>query len=55
MIRGSIFFVLAAYILIALGYSGYLVWKQRDAKELEFVIPKAVERGLTWPAEVLRE
>jgi hypothetical protein len=55
MIRGILFFMLAAYVLIALGYSGYLVWAQRDAHDLEFVIPQAIERGLTWPLEVLNK
>lgn len=55
MIRGILFFVLAAYVLTALGYAGHLVWAQRDARDLEFVIPQAIERGLTWPLDVLHK
>ncbi len=55
MIKAFLFLVLAAYVLVALTYSGYLIWTQRDGQNLEIMIPNAIERGLTWPVEALSD
>ena len=55
MIRAFLFFVLAAYILVAFAVTGHSLWVQWDNRDLEFLVPVAVERGLAWPLETLRD
>ena len=55
MIRGFVFFVLAAYLLVAFAFMGHYLWEQWDNRDLQFLVPVAVERGLVWPAEALRD